>query len=124
LAVGGGQFAVEVGGSALQVFFFGSEDNLIGLKQDRLAGQQMMFNNLGARIKLNSFLCDILPGQYGLSGFYDIGRVWVRAENADRWHNGIGAGVYFSPSDMALLQLKGSYSGDGFYPYINFRLTL
>jgi hypothetical protein len=36
---------------------------------------------------------------------------------------GGGAGVYFSPSDMALLQIKEGYSIEGFYRYVNFSLT-
>jgi hypothetical protein len=106
-----------------QSLFLGGEDNLIGFKQNRFAGQQMLFNNIEARLKLNNFLPYILPGQFGLTGFYDVGRVWVKHENSGGWHNGVGAGAYFSPSDMALLQVKGGYSKEGFYPYVSFSLT-
>jgi hypothetical protein len=47
----------------------------------------------------------------------------VKRENSGTWHNGFGTGVYFSPSDMALLQIKEGYSSEGFYTYVNFSLT-
>ncbi|GAB3902863.1 metallophosphoesterase [Mucilaginibacter boryungensis] len=106
-----------------QSLFLGGEDNLPGFKQDRFAGQQMMFNNLEARIKLTDFLPYILPGQFGLTAAHNIGRVWVKREFSTEWHNSFSGGIYISPSDMALFQLKGGYSKEGFYPYVNFSLT-
>jgi hypothetical protein len=109
--------------TSYQSLFLGGETNLIGFRQDRFAGQQMMFNNLDARLKLGDLFSYILPGQFGITGFYDIGRVWVKRENSGTWHNGFGTGVYFSPSDMALLQIKEGYSSEGLYTYVNFSLT-
>jgi len=109
--------------TSYQSLFLGGEDNLIGYKQDRFAGQQMLFNNLEGRLKLNDFFPYILSGQYGFNAAYDIGRVWVKQENSSTWHNGVGAGVYFSPSDMALLKIKEGFSSEGFYTYVNFSLN-
>jgi hypothetical protein len=107
-----------------QSMFLGGEGNLIGYRQNRFAGEQMMYNNLEARIKLSGFLPYILPGQCGITTAYDVGRVWDRSEPASsKWHNGVGAGVYFSPADMALFQIKGGYSREGWYPYVNLTLT-
>ncbi|WP_448697517.1 BamA/TamA family outer membrane protein [Mucilaginibacter sp. AW1-3] len=107
-----------------QSMFLGGENNLIGYKQNRFAGEQMLYNNLEGRWKFNNLFSYILPGQYGVTAAYDIGRVWDRSEQSNAvWHNGFGAGVYFSPSDMALLQVKTGYSVEGWYPYINFTLT-
>ncbi|RFZ84247.1 hypothetical protein DYU05_01045 [Mucilaginibacter terrenus] len=107
-----------------QSVFLGGENSLIGYRENRFAGEQMLYNNLEARYRLNSFLSYILPGQYGLTARYDVGRVWDRSEHSNAvWHNGFGVGAYFSPSDMALLQLKAGYSKEGWYPYVNFKLT-
>jgi len=79
-----------------QSMFLGGENNLIGYKQNRFAGEQILYNNLDVRYKFNNLLSYILPGQYGVMGMYDIGRVWDRSEAASSvWHNGFGAGVYF-----------------------------
>jgi outer membrane protein assembly factor BamA len=107
-----------------QSMFLGGENNLIGYKQNRFAGEQILYNNLEARFKFNNMLSYILPGQYGVTAAYDIGRVWDRSETSNSvWHNGVGAGLYFSPSDMALLQFKAGYSTEGWYPSANFSLT-
>lgn len=109
--------------TSYQSLFLGGDENLIGYRQDRFAGQQMLFNNLEGRLKLNDFFSYILPGQFGLNAMYDIGRVWVKQENSATWHNGVGAGAYFSPSDMALLKIKEGFSSEGFYTYVNFTLN-
>jgi hypothetical protein len=82
-----------------------------------------MYNNLEARVKISDFMSYITPGQFGVTASYDIGRVWVKNEVSNQWHNSVGGGIYFAPSDMALLQFKGGYSKEGFYPYVNFKLT-
>lgn len=109
--------------ASYQSLFLGGEANLPGFKEERLAGQHMLYNNLELRVKLGTLASYILPGQFGVTGFHAIGRVWEKREASAGWHNSVGAGVYFSPSDMALLQIKGAVSSDGFYPYVNFSLT-
>jgi len=84
----------------------------------------MVYNNLQARIKLFNIASYILPGQLGLSGFYDAGRVWEKDEHSDKWHQGTGGGVYFAPAGLTIVQLLAGHSEEGWYPYIsmNFRL--
>jgi hypothetical protein len=38
----------------------------------------MVFNNFQARFRLAEIPGYILPGQLGLSGFCDVGRVWIK----------------------------------------------
>ncbi len=120
-AVGG----ITLGKTAFyQSMFLGGDNSLVGYRQNRFAGEQILYNNLEARFKFNNLFSYILPGQYGVTAAYDIGRVWDRSEESNSvWHNGVGAGVYFSPSDMALLQIKAGYSAEGWYPTLNFSLT-
>jgi hemolysin activation/secretion protein len=106
-----------------QSMFLGGEEHMIGYKENRFAGQHMFYNNLETRIKLSGLLPYILPGQFGVTGFYDIGRVWIRQEKSATWHNGFGAGAYFSPADMALVHVKAGYSKEGWYPYANLTFT-
>ncbi|HEX5151046.1 MAG TPA: metallophosphoesterase [Parafilimonas sp.] len=101
-----------------QSAFLGGQGNLFGYKQYRFAGGQMLYNNLEARIKLANFASYIFPGQIGIIGFYDVGRVWVKEENSRKWHNGAGGGLYFAPAQMAVLRIVAGYSREGWYPYI------
>lgn len=114
--VGGG---VSFGKTAFyQSLFLGGHENLWGFKQYRFAGEQLFYNNLELRIKLLQIGSYILPGQLGLVGFYDIGKVWAQGYDSKEWHQGVGGGVYFAPAQMFLLQAIAGYSNEGWYPYV------
>ena len=111
--------AVTIGKSAFyQSAFLGGHENLLGFRQYRFAGEHMLYNNLEFRIKLANFASYIVPGQIGLTGFYDVGRVWVKNESSDIWHQGVGGGIYFAPAQMAVIQVQAGYSNEGWYPYV------
>lgn len=97
--------------------FLGGHENLQGFRQYRFAGDHLFWNNLELRIKLADWGGYILPGQFGFTGFYDLGRVWQRGQVSTRWHQGVGGGFYFAPARMALFQLVAGYSREGWLPY-------
>ena len=39
----------------------------------------------------------IVPGDFGIHGFFDVGRVFYHDEGSDEWHPTGGGGVFFSP---------------------------
>lgn len=120
--IGGG---VSGGNPAFyQSMFLGGQGNLLGYLQYRFAGRHMIYNNFQARLKLANIASYILPGQLGLTGFYDVGRVWSAAEQSDKWHQGKGGGVYFAPAGLTIFQILAGHSVEGWYPYVslNFRL--
>jgi hypothetical protein len=118
--IGGG---ATVGNPAFyQSMFIGGQGNLMGYRLNRFAGQYMAFNNLEARIRLAQFANYILPGQLGLVALYDIGRVWQKEDQSNEWHNGVGAGFYFAPAQVTLIQFVMSWSPEGWYP--TFKLGL
>ncbi|MDP9077717.1 MAG: outer membrane protein assembly factor [Bacteroidota bacterium] len=120
--IGGG---VSVGNPAFyQEFFLGGQGNLLGYLQNRFSGQQMAFNDFQARYKIANLGGYILPGQLGVTGFYDIGRVWVDGEHNDTWHYGTGGGVYFAPASLTVIQVIAGHSKEGWYPYIAFNFRL
>jgi hypothetical protein len=114
--VGGG---VTAGKSAFyQSLFVGGHENLLGYRQYRFAGESMLYNNFEARIRIANFTGYIIPGQFGIIGFYDVGRVWIKGENSNIWHNGSGGGFYFAPAQLMVVSLVAGYSKEGWYPYI------
>lgn len=120
--IGGG---ISIGNPAFyQSMFLGGQGNLLGFLQNRFAGQHMIFNNLQGRVKLAKIASYILPGELGLSGFYDAGRVWIKDEHSDKWHQGTGGGLYFCPASLTIVQVLAGHSNEGWYPYIslNFRI--
>lgn len=111
---GGG---ISVGKTAFyQSMFLGGQGNLSGYRQYRFAGQHSFYNNLELRVALSDFGNYIFKGQFGVYGFYDIGRVWLNGEKSGKWHNGAGAGIYLAPASLAVFRLSIAYSEEGWYP--------
>jgi outer membrane protein assembly factor BamA len=114
--IGGG---ITVGKSAFyQSLFVGGHENLLGYRQYRFAGEHMLYNNFEIRMKIANFTGYIIPGIFGLTGFYDVGRVWVDGETSDKWHSGIGGGVFFAPAQMVVVNVVAGYSEEGWLPYV------
>lgn len=114
--VGGG---VSAGHPAFyQSVFLGGQDNLLGYRQYRFAGQSMLYNNFEIRIRLAQVASYVIPGQLGLVAFYDAGKVWAEGYNSQTIHQGVGGGLYFAPAQLTVLQLVAGYSQEGWYPYL------
>ncbi|RXK85861.1 BamA/TamA family outer membrane protein [Filimonas effusa] len=111
---------ISVGKTAFyQSAFVGGQGNLRGYRQYRFAGQHSVYNNLELRVKLADVASYILPGQLGLTGFWDIGRVWERGMDSGKWHNGQGGGIYFAPVSLVAFSFVMGNSVEGWYPYIS-----
>ncbi|HTK19256.1 MAG TPA: BamA/TamA family outer membrane protein, partial [Mucilaginibacter sp.] len=118
--IGGG---VTFGDAAFyQSLFLGGQGNLLGYRAYRFAGKDVAYNNFEARIKLFSLASYILPGELGLTGFFDTGRVWIDNDNSNKWHVGEGGGVYFMPAGLTLFQVVAAHSTEGWYPYFSLLL--
>lgn len=118
--IGGG---LTVGDPAFyQSQFLGGQGNLVGYRQFRFAGKQVLYNNFALRVRLGNILGYILPGELGMTGLYDVGRVWVSGDNSKNWHHGTGAGFYFSPASLYTFQLIAGYSKEGWYPSFSMRI--
>jgi hypothetical protein len=53
----------------------------------------------------------LLPGQVGLMGFADVGRVFLEGESSKDWHESIGGGVWLAvlgPANVVSLTLARS----------------
>lgn len=114
--IGGG---ITVGKPAFyQAQFIGGQGNLLGFRQFRFAGEQAIYNNLEVRARLANLASYVFPGQLGLIGLYDTGRVWKRSEQSVSWHHGFGGGIYFAPAGFLVIRTVAAYSVEGWYPYV------
>ncbi len=93
--------------------FLGSEDALLGFRKNRFAGETTLYNNLEARIELPNIFRSLIPGKMGLIGFYDVGRVWVKGEDSDTIHQGVGGGAFFIPFNKVFLRGVAGFSKEG-----------
>ncbi len=76
-------------------FSSGSATNR-GFRPRRFAGDTSVYGNLDLRIFLLR-LKIIVPGDLGVHGYFDAGRVFTDGEDSDDWHPSVGGGVWFSP---------------------------
>jgi len=77
--------------------------NLRGYRKTRFYGDECVYINTEARIKLYDLKNYLLTGEIGLLVFDDFGRVWLDGEDSNTWHNGYGAGIWLSPFKMAII---------------------
>jgi hypothetical protein len=52
-----------------------------------------------------------MPGPFGITTFYDIGRVWMKGEHSRQWHSAMGGGFYFIPFNQFMISASAGFSG-------------
>lgn len=83
-----------------QALNIGANNFLRGFRKNRFSGSSLAYGSLELRYKLFTVRSSILPGSFGIVGFDDIGRVWIKNDQSRKWHNAIGGGVFFLPYDL------------------------
>ncbi|MEJ7692499.1 BamA/TamA family outer membrane protein [Daejeonella sp.] len=104
-----------------QSIFLGSQDNLLGFRKHRFAGDHVLYNNLEARITLPNFLRRIMPGKIGIIGSYDAGRVWVKNDTSNTIHHGFGAGIFATPFNKLFIRGIAGFSNERLQPTVTLR---
>jgi len=93
-----------------QAYDLGANNYLRGYRKNRFTGSGMAYANLEFRLKLFNSKWYLLPGDFGLLAFDDIGRVWIKSESSKAWHNGVGGGLYFIPFNMMIVSATVAFS--------------
>ena len=81
--------AAAIGGGG----FFSGLDAVRGLRPNRFIGDTAVYGNAELRLYVSRFFL-ALPGEWGLFGFGDVGRVWLEGELSDTWHPSWGGGIW------------------------------
>ena len=50
---------------------------------------------------------------------HDIGRVWLKGEKSNKWHNGYGGGLWISPANRIVFTGSMMHSKEGWLPLIS-----
>lgn len=87
-----------------------SLDGLNGFRKQMYSGHALIYHSLEFKIKLFEINSFILPGPFGISTFYDVGRVWHRGESSRTWHTAYGGGIYYMPFNIFSLNASAGYS--------------
>ena len=75
--------------------FVGGAATVRGLREQRYAGDASLYGNAELRVRLGRFYV-LLPGDFGVFGLADAGRVFLEGESSDVWHTGVGGGFWFA----------------------------
>ena len=110
-----------------QALNIGANNFVRGLRKNRFSGSSMVYTSAEARVKLFKSESYILPGDIGIIGFYDVGRVWIKNDDSKKWHNSYGGGFYYSPFNIVIVSATVGVSNEdkllNFSLGTKFRLT-
>jgi hypothetical protein len=62
------------------------------------------------RVKLFTSKSYILPGDIGVIGFNDLGKVSLRGVTSKKWHYSYGGGLYYAAYNLALISATVGFS--------------
>jgi hypothetical protein len=80
--------------------YIGGTTTVRGYKWNRFSGDASLYGRAELRLTLGKAIF-IIPGEYGLFGLVDIGRVYLEGESSNKWHPAYGGGAFFSVLDLA-----------------------
>jgi hypothetical protein len=80
--------------------FLGGSETIRGPRKERFAGDASVFGNAELRLTLGKAVF-VVPGEYGIFGLADVGRVYLEGESSTKWHPAYGGGLFFSVMDLS-----------------------
>ncbi|WP_299225764.1 metallophosphoesterase [uncultured Psychroserpens sp.] len=84
----------------------GGRNGLRGYRTERFTGQNSFVGSTDLRYSFNTFKTSILPLQFGVFGGFDVGRVWIKDDFSDKWHNDYGGGFWVTAAET----LSGTFN--------------
>lgn len=75
--------------------YIGGSDNVRLGREHRYAGDASAYASAELRFSLTKFFV-VLPGEIGLFGLGDVGRVFLEGETSDTWHGAAGGGIWIA----------------------------
>ena len=98
--------------------YIGGATTVRGFVEHRFAGDAAVYGNVELRLSVARFYL-LLPGELGVFGLGDVGRVYLSGETSDRWHTGVGGGLWFSFLSRAnTLSVAAAHSVEGTRAYV------
>jgi hypothetical protein len=97
--------AASIGSGGLGVGALAEPDYTVrGFRSRRFLGDASAWGNADLRLTISRITL-ILPANWGVFGFADSGRVWLKGEDSNTWHTGVGGGIWIS-----LLNYRSTFS--------------
>jgi hypothetical protein len=109
LKVGGGHIFNKTF-EYFQALNLGQNNFLRGFRKNRFSGRSLAYGSLEMRVKLFRSKSYLFPGDIGLIGFGDVGRVWMPNEISKKWHSSYGTGLYYTPFNLVIISGTVAFS--------------
>jgi Calcineurin-like phosphoesterase/Haemolysin secretion/activation protein ShlB/FhaC/HecB len=84
----------------------GGNNGLRGYRTERFTGKNSFVGSADFRYSFPSFKTNILPLQIGIFGGADVGRVWLKNDDSEKWHNDYGGGFWITAAES----LSGTFN--------------
>ena len=75
--------------------YVGGGNTVRGFARQRYGGESSVYGNAELRIPI-ARLRILVPGNLGIFGLADTGRVYLDGESSETWHTGVGGGLWFA----------------------------
>jgi hypothetical protein len=92
--------------------YIGGGTTVRGLYTGRFLGDASAYGNAELRLRLTSFNI-FAPGEMGVFGLGDVGRVWLTGESSNTWHTAFGGGLWFAYLNRSNTVSVALAHGDG-----------
>jgi predicted MPP superfamily phosphohydrolase len=114
-------FATTIKGKALlnndfefyQAATLGGDMDLRGYRRERFTGKQSFYQSSDVRLTLGRWKSSLLPMRFGMFAGFDYGRVWVKNDDSEKWHNSAGGGLWLNGADAVTAKLSYFNGADG-----------
>ena len=98
--------------------YIGGATTVRGFVEHRFVGDAAVYGNVELRLSLTKFFF-LLPGELGVFGLGDAGRVYFSGQTSDRWHAAAGGGLWMSFLSRAnTLSVAAAHSVEGTRVYV------
>jgi hypothetical protein len=98
--------------------YVGGATTVRGFPEHRFAGDAALYTNSELRLRLAKIFV-LFPEDLGVLGLADAGRVYLAGESSDRWHAGVGGGLWLSFVSRAnVLSVAAAHSVEGTRVYL------
>ena len=74
----------------------GGDYDLRGFRNERFLGNQSFYQSSDVRWNLGKIKRSIIPMSFGVLGGFDYGRVWLKGESSEKWHQSFGGGLWLN----------------------------
>ncbi|GAA3773983.1 metallophosphoesterase [Corallibacter vietnamensis] len=97
-----------------QAASIGANDGLRGYRNQRFTGKDSYYQLTDVRYMFSKMKTGIVPINLGVYGGFDYGRVWLKNDPSDKWHNAYGGGFLLIAAELFTGDFSLFHSDDGF----------